>query len=230
MKRKLALIGSVFLYFAGPLFGGDLSTFANLGFSDDSKYFMFAQYGIDEETTFPYADLYLVDVSANRFVPQGVVHQDYPVHSQPGTTGEGALYTLLGSSLALKNQFAINHLKTGRILYLLVDGEEPKERLDFRDFLSGKQYQVTLVQSAVGEGEGVSSSFYIDLTVTSGDSQTKHYRVGLPNFRRKGVKRYRIRQIILSPHEGSLVFLVEKEEVDKRGSNIRYMVETVRLS
>ena len=42
------------------------------------------------------------------------------------------------------------------------------------------------------------------------------------------MKAYHIKQIILAPDGASLVFIVQKEEQDTRGSNIRYMVETVR--
>ncbi len=42
------------------------------------------------------------------------------------------------------------------------------------------------------------------------------------------MKAYHVKQIILAPDGVSLVFLVQKEEQDTNGYNIRYMVETVR--
>jgi predicted secreted protein len=42
------------------------------------------------------------------------------------------------------------------------------------------------------------------------------------------VENYRIREIILAPDNRSLVFVIEKHEVDRSGFNVRYMVETVR--
>ena len=211
-------------------YGGDIASYANLGFSADSRYFMFAQYGVLETSSFPYADLFIVDVPANKFVSQGVQKAVDSKESEPGFTGEAALYTVLAENVDLKKRYGIDHYETGRLLYLLLDGEKPKEELDFRDFVVGTRYKVKLVQSSSGEKESVRSSFYIDLTVTPQSGTSSYYRVGLPNYRRDGVKGYRIKQVLLSPNGKSLVFLIEKEEVDKTGSNIRFMVETVSIA
>ena len=53
----------VFVAVCGLLLAGDFATFQNLGFSADSKYFMFAQYGAVEKTALPYAELFVVDVA-----------------------------------------------------------------------------------------------------------------------------------------------------------------------
>ncbi len=49
----------------------------------------------------------------------------------------------------------------------------------------------------------------------------------MPNYWRKGVINYRIKQILLGPNERSLIFVIEKEEQDGKAENIRYMVETL---
>ena len=54
--------------------------------------------------------------------------------------------------------------------------------------------------------------------------------VGLPDYRREGVKSYRIKQIIAGPDEESLVFVVQKIQEDTEGVDIRYMVETVYIN
>jgi predicted secreted protein len=228
MRNKAWLLALVL--FSGVLYAGDVASFANLGFSADGRYFMFAQYGIQEESSFPYVDLFVVDVTANEFVDGGVIKKTYSKAAEPGFIGEGALYTIIGDSAALKGKYGVDHLETGRILYLLVDGEEPKEDLDFRDFVSGIRYKVNLQQNVYGSNENVRSSFYIDLTVIAKNGTAKYYRVGLPNYQRRGIKSYRIKQVLLSPDGKSLVFLIEREEVDKSGSNIRYMVETVVIA
>ena len=71
---------------------GDIARFVNLGFSPDSRYFMFGQYGIQEKGSAPWAESYIVDVKANAFVPRGVhkVTGSQPV--DPGTDGIGALF------------------------------------------------------------------------------------------------------------------------------------------
>jgi predicted secreted protein len=228
MKIKVAFIALFFLC-AGLLSAGDIAQFVNLGFSDDNRFFMFAQYGVQETTSFPYADLFVVDVPANKFVPQGVKHGVYSEPSEPGYNGEGALFNLLGDNLSLKAKYGIRHLNTGRLLYLLIDGDKPKSELDFRDFVSGKQYRVRLVQSARGSGKATRSSFFIEMTIISTSGTMSDYTVGLPNYERKEVKSYRIRQILLAPDGRSMIFVVEKEEVDTSGSNFRYMIETVRI-
>ena len=228
MRNKAWLLALVL--FSGVLYAGDVASFANLGFSADGRYFMFAQYGIQEESSFPYVDLFVVDVAANDFIDGGVIKKTYSKAAEPGFVGEGALYTIVGESAALIGKYGVDHLETGRILYLLVDGEEPKEDLDFRDFVSGIRYKVKLQQNVYGTNENVRSSFYIDLTVIAKNGSAKYYRLGLPNYQRRGIKSYRIKQVLLSPDGKSLVFLIEREEVDKSGSNIRYMVETVVIA
>jgi predicted secreted protein len=229
LKIKLAFI-VLFLLCAGLLFAGDIARFVNLGFSVDNRYFMFAQYGIQEQTSFPYADLFVVDVPTNKFVPQGVKHKVYESPAEPGYNGEGALFNLLEDNLQLKSRYRIQHLQTGRILYLLIDGDKPESKLDFRDFMTGKQYIVRLTQSSRGSGKEVRSSFYIDLTVIAKDGTMRDFTVGLPDYERTGVKSYKIRQILLAPDGKSMIFVVEKEETDRSGSNFRYMIETVRIN
>jgi hypothetical protein len=38
-----------------------------------------------------------------------------------------------------------------------------------------------------------------------------------------------MKQIVLAPDGSSLVFVVQKEEQDTQGVNIRYMVETLKV-
>ena len=54
------------------------------------------------------------------------------------------------------------------------------------------------------------------------------HTVGLPDYWRTGVRRYRIKQVLLAPDDRSVVMVIEREEQDSTGINIRYMVETVR--
>ncbi len=211
------------------LYAGDIATYVNLGFSEDSRYFMFGQYGIEETKNHPYAELYLVDLKANDFVPKGVKKAQYPVEVLPGQDGSGALLMALKDSIGLVDSYKINHIKTGRVVYLLINGEEPKSNLEFRDFLSGSTYTVNLVQRTFGKEPDIESSFHINLTVTDAKGSTKAYTIGLPDFKRKGVRTYRIKQVVFSPDERNLVFIVEREEIAGKSLNIRYMVETVNL-
>ena len=229
MRGKTVLWVAVLLLGGWALFGGDIASFINLGFSENSRYYMFGQYGVHEESSFPYADIFVVDVPKNDFVTGGVKHGEYSIPNEPGSRGEGALLNLLEDHLALKRQYEINHVQSGRLLYVRVDGQKPKANLDFRDFVTGTRYLVTMDQKKYGAGGSVSSSFHIDLTVIPSSDSARDYRIGLPQYRRTGVSGYTISRVILSPSGRSLVFLIEKEQTNKSGSDIRFMVETVTI-
>jgi predicted secreted protein len=220
----------VALFFCGAfLYAGDIATYTNLGFSEDSRYFMFGQYGIEEAKNQPYAEVFVVDLKANDFVPKGTKKVVYPVAVLPGQDGSGALYMVLRESKALVDSYKINHIKTGRVVYLLINGHEPKSTLEFRDFQGGSSYVVNLIQNTFGKDAEIESSFHINLSVTDAKGTTKAYTIGLPDFKRKGVRTYRIKQVVFSPDEKNLVFMVEREETAGKSINIRYMVETVNL-
>ena len=209
------------------LFAGDIANFQNLGFSADSKYFMFGQYGINEKTSLPYADIFFVNVKSNTFLPQGVKHVQFREPVKPGNDGRGALFNLLEESYNLTKKYNISHIATGRFLYILLDGEEAKAELSFRDFQSGHKYNITLSQKSRGEGKNIEAAFHIVLTIEDKSGKSRNLVVGLPNYWRSGVRGYRIKRIILAPDEKSLIFMIQKEEVNSAGPNIRFMVETV---
>jgi len=228
MKRLL--LGCAFLLITGiAAWAGDVAVFVNLGFSPNSKVFMFAQYGLDVDGIKPFAEIYTVNVDTNTFEPDGVKKKTFDVHIFPGQDGSGALYTLLEKNVALVDRYHIDHLALGRIVYLLVDGQEPKSHIEFRDFNTGNSYSVDLIQRAQTSGKPVGASYHVVLKATLKDGTTKSFTAGLPGFIREGVTAYRIRQIILSPDEKSLVFVVDKEYKSDTGKTVRYMVETVNI-
>jgi predicted secreted protein len=211
------------------LCAGDVANFVNLGFSDDAETFMFGQYGIDSESSTPFAELYAVDVDENVFTDDGVRRARYTVDLVPGMDGSGALYTLLGESAELVERYDINHLRPGRIVYLLVDGEEPKSSIEFRDFNTGNRFRVQLIQDRRGSGEDVSAAFHIELRVTFSDGRVRERTIGLPDFYREGVSQYRISHVYLGPREDSVVLVVQKETLLESGKTVRYMVETAAI-
>ena len=225
--KRLATFFLIFLL-TFPIFAGDIAKFANFGFSDDSRYFMFGFYGVTENGTGQYSELYVVDVAGNRFVPHGAQKKTYDNQPDPGQDGFGAMLTLYRDTIDRYGDYHVNHMESGRLLYLLVDGEEPKPVLSFRDFETGRSYRVELLQSTFGEGKDVSASFHINLTVTTG-SDEHYFTVGLPDYRRDGVESYQIRRIYSAPDDEALVFIVEKQEYAERGFGIRYMVESVEI-
>ena len=221
---------AVCLFATAAIFGfaGDIASFVNLGFSGDGRYFMFGQYGINEESL-PYAEIYTVDVPANSFVTGGVFKREYPVAVNPGQEGQGALFTLLHTARDHVNKYRIDHMKPGRILYLLLNGDDPERSLSFRDFETGNRYSIDLIQSSRGSGKSVEAAFYITMRLTRSSGTSSDYTIGRPGYYRSGVRGYQIRSIYASPDESSLVFVIEREEADTGGANIRYMVETVAI-
>lgn len=208
---------------------GDSATFVNLGFSEDSRFFSFAQYGIATEQSRPYSELFIVDVKKNVFVQNGSVSKVFNRDIEAGQDGFGALLSMLMENNGLFEKHRIDFLSNGRLVYILVNGEQPKDILEFRDFEREKKFRVSLRQEQFGSGDDISAAFHIALTVTDGNGRSKEYTIGLPDYRRPGVLRYKINKVYFSPDETSLVFVVEKETRDTGGVNIRYMVESVSL-
>ena len=227
IRRIAALALSALFFCSASLVAGDVATFVNLGFSEDSRTFMFAQYGIEDDTTTPFAEIYTVDVPGNRFVPNGTLSESYDVPLSPGQDGSGAFYNLLPEAERLVERYGLDHLRQGRLVYLLVNGQEPKSRISFRDFRSGNRYEVRLVQEQRGEGESVRAAFHILLTVIREGGSGEEYTIGLPDYFREGINRYQIRQILHAPNERGIVFVVEKITDTGDGREVRFMVETV---
>jgi len=230
MAKRLFLIGMLSALAAAAVWAGDVAQFVNLGFSDDSRYFMFSQFGVQEKSSAPYAELYVVDVPANAFTSQGIRKVTYTKSIEPGNSGQGALFNLIEDALGLKKQFRIDHLLTGRLLYLLVDGGKATDTIEFRDFLASNTYTVNLMQNVTQKGTEVSSTFHIALSIKGKGDSTRSLDIGSPNLSRSGVKSYHVKMIVLAPDGKSLIFVIQKEEQDTRGVNIRYMVETVRIN
>jgi predicted secreted protein len=226
MSKRLALVWVLVILTAFAAFAGDVAQFVNLGFSPDGKYFMFGQYGIAEKGSLPWAAASIVDVRKNAFVPKGSAELTGAQAADPGTSGLGALLKVLAGAAPQVTRFRIDHLVSGRLLYVLMDGATAADALEFRDFQSGKSYRVALAQTLSPKGD--SSSFSITVTVTDKDGKAVSFVAGDPTFKRPRVKAYHIKQIVLSPDGGALVFVVQKEEQDTHGDNVRYMVEATR--
>ena len=225
MTRRLVAILLCVLT-ASTVFGGDIAMFENLGFSSDGSVFAFGQYGVREGMANPYAELYVVDVAGNRFVSDGVYSMADNAPLSLGQDGRGALYYLLGRAHSVLQSRGVQHLTTGRPIYILVNGAEPRERLTFRDFNTNTRYDVRLEQTRRGSGDDSSASFYIDLTLTLSDDRVRTFTIGQPGYYRDGVADYRITQILVGPGENTVVFVVQKQMDD---GSVRYMVETVAL-
>lgn len=228
MRGKLLLIGLLFIISAAPVFAGDIATYVTLGFSKESKYFMFAQYGIADPSGKPYSDIFIVDIKENSFVPNGIISKVYDARADLNQDGFSALLASLENITAKKEAYGISYFTQGRPLYVLLNGDKPKPYLEFRDFVSGRKFEVVLEQIKGGSGKNLYAAFYIELGLVLPDGTRKDFVVGIPGYKRSMVKSYKIRQILSSPDGKSLIFIIEKKVIDENGNaDLRYMVETV---
>jgi predicted secreted protein len=216
---------------ASVLRAGDAASFVDLGFSPDGKIYMFAQYGVQSNTLRPWADLFAVDVPRNNFVSGGRISY---VHDSPvlaGQDGSGALYRIISRNTALADQYGVNFLRQGQPLYIALDNDPPSpgESIEFRDFESGNSFRASLVPFVEGSGENLKSSFYINLENTSRNGARKTYVVGTPQLKRPLIASYRIKKVMIAPHDGSIIFVIEMKKQAGSGYDIRYMVEAARL-
>jgi Predicted secreted protein len=227
--KKRCLVAAAIVLTALAAYAGDVATFVNLGFSADSAFFMFGQYGFDQAAGKPYAETYLVDDKRNDFVPSGVARKTFDASLEPGQDASGALYALVGEQQPLIKKYKIDHLRPGRLLYVLMDGQEPPASLSFRDFKTGSSYEISLNQSSATVKGQAAASFGIAISLTAKDGSTKRVVGGNPDIKRQGVQAYAIRRIIAAPDDKTLVLIVEKRMSDKGDQAVRYMIEALKL-
>jgi len=163
-------------------------------------------------------------VSGGRF---SYVH-DKPVVS--GQDGSGALYRIITRNVSIADRYKINYCFQGQPLYISMDTVEAAAApIEFRDFESGANYRASLVSMVEGSGATLKSSFYINLERTGRDGAKKTYTVGTPQLKRPLVSAYRIRKVMTAPQDGSMIFVIEMRIQEGGNTNIRFMVEALRL-
>jgi predicted secreted protein len=234
MKKhvKVIMSATLLLWGAASLWAGDVAVFRNLGFSPDSRYFQFAQYGIDGTTQTPWVQVDTVDVPRNLFTPSGMSKVEYSVPATLGDDGLKALMAHLDSISVQRKGLKLDFLQQGRPIYFRVTGEATGTDYDnfsVLDYKTGRTTAVSLKKTINTKGTIKSSSFFINLEIKDKTGKAVGtYKVGHPDVVRKGVQNYTVVQIILTPNERALVFVIEREESDgKGGINLRNMVETL---
>jgi predicted secreted protein len=220
---------------AASVWAGDVAVFKNLGFSPDSRYFQFAQYGIDATTQNPWVETFTVDVIKNDFTAGGKAKSTFPVGVTLGDDGLKALLAHLEKFGPERKKWNLDYLQQGRPIYFRVTGESNAadyDNLQVLDYKTGRQYNAVLKKTITPKGSASSSSFFINLEVKDKAGKVLGtYKVGNPSVVRQGVQNYTIVQMILTPNERNLIFVIEKEENDGQGGvNLRTMVETLTLA
>ena len=229
MTRKLMLFTAL-VFLLSPLWAGDTAVFVDFGFSADGRTYSFGQYGVNADTLRPWAEVCVVDVSSNNFVPGGRVSY---VHDSPiiaGNDGSGALYRIISRNTALTDRYNIGYLLQGYPLYVSMENgvTSGNETIEFRNFEKAESYRATLTSSGFGSAAG--SSFSISLEKRNNDGSAKTFTVGNAGIKRPGIISYRIRKVLADPQASALVFVIEMKKQNANGSvDIRYMVETLKL-
>jgi predicted secreted protein len=203
----------------------------DLGFSPDGGVYMFAQYGVVSNTLKPWADLFAVDVPQNNFVSGGRISYSSNNPINAGNDGIGAFYRIISQNTALAERYGVDYLRQGHPLYIALDPEEGSfrgERLEFRDFERGFSYQAQLISSVEGSGANLKSSFHITVNRVGPAGDRRTFSVGNPGIKRPQITAYRIKKVIASPLDNSVIFVIETRKPAVNGYDVRYMVETLR--
>lgn len=210
------------LIFSITLFAGDAATFINLGFSPDGKFFAFGQYGYQDGSGFPYAEVYIIDVVKNSYINGGVfkVLSDDP-YNKNGVNYTSDVHTLLAAvedaspllkkyHINVKNQGTTKNVthrnsqtigsERNTVRATLIERKEPK---NYDPFEGGKTY------------------FHIELL-----TQKNTFILGNKNRHRKGIFSYHLQSICMSQNKKAVVCIIGKKSLGFEGPDTRYMVET----
>jgi len=234
MKR--AMITSLLItLLCGSAAAVEVGTFVNLGFSPDSSVFSFGFYGIADAKGIPHAEAYFVDVEKNAWITEGQFTANAANPVILGQDGYGTFYKLLLKTKDVFVKTGVDLERPGRLVYILLNGEQPKEVLDFKDFETNISYLVKLKQEVKtekgknGSADHISSAFSINLSLTSADGKVRTWTIGRPSFFRPDVQGYKIRQILVAPSGQALVFVLEKLLPPGSPDLSTFMVETLSI-
>jgi predicted secreted protein len=229
-KCFFSLIAFSVLCVAG-VYAGDVANFVDLGFSEDGRIFMFAQYGVAEETLKPWAEMRVVDVRANDFVPNGRFNYTHTDRIAAGQDGSGALFRLIAQNAQAIERYAIPFLHQGIPLYVsLLNGHSPDgDTIDFRDFDKEQTYTARLVPYLEGSEDALHSSFFIELRQTDKNGAVRTFTVGTPAVKRNGIQSYSIKKALVAPDRSAIIFVIEMHVKNGNGPDIRYMIESYRF-
>ena len=231
-KKTILSVCIIFFISVLSLWAGDSAVFVDLGFSPDGRTYMFGQYGVLSPSLRPWADLYVVDMATNNFVPNGRLSNTQSAPIKAGQDGSGILYQILANNSNLTSRYRIDFQNQGQPLFISRD-ENPPERggeiITFRDFLSGKNYLMQLIPKFSGSGMTTQSTFYLNMEVRSPNGQVKYYTFGTPAFVRQQILSYNIKKVLIDSTGNSMIVVIEMKRAAGNGHDIRYMVEAVRL-
>lgn len=223
MKKTVFL----FLLFLNivAIYAGDIANFVNLGFSTDGNKFAFGIHGIKDKTYQAYAEIYLIDANTNNFLENGVFKTS-PTKATYALDSKTVFLSLQNRATPYLKKYGIIQEREGRPIYSQTEETKEDSTLMFRDFETGTEYTVILHSKNISATQ---SSFHITCDVISTNGNKRSYKVGHPDMVRTGTKSYSIKKVVIDNSASTLVFIVEKREVEKGGDSVRYMAEVVKM-
>ena len=218
----IGLYANILLFiWIGTLSAGDAAQFVTVGWSSDSQYYAFAQFGILDGSGFPYAELFIVDVQRNEFVQEGTFTNVWEDVDDTPANGLDVLIEVLGESDSMRKYLSIRPRMFGNFMNLCRNADN-----DTVKWKNSNQDTITIVceQKHVGSKYeyDIKSSFCLKILVNN-----RFYKyVGNPERMRNGVIRYDIDSVLRSRDGNMFVIVIKKTELGFEGPSIRYMVET----
>lgn len=220
---------SIFLFLLSlnivVIYAGDIANFVNLGFSVDGSKFAFGIHGVKDKTYQAYAQIYLVDANTNDFLENGIFKTS-PTKATYALDSKTVFLDLQHRAAPYLKKYGIMQEREGRPIYSQTEETKDDSALMFRDFETGSEYTIVLHSKNISNTE---SSFHITCDVISTNGSKHSYKVGHPEIVRAGTRAYSVKKIMVDNSNSTLVFIIEKKEIEKGGDSIRYMAEIIKL-
>lgn len=205
------------------IYAGDIANFVNLGFSKDGSKFAFGIHGVKDKTYQAYSEIYLIDANTNNFLENGVFKTS-PTKATYAMDSKTVFLDLQHRASPYLKKYGISQEREGRPIYSQTEETKDDNTLIFRDFETGYEYTVVLHSKNINNTQ---SSFHITCDVISTNGNKRSYNIGHPDIVRAGTKSYSIKKIIMD--NSTLVFIIEKKEIEKGGDSVRYMAEVIKM-
>ena len=231
---KKVLCGIIALAASLCAFAGDAAAFVDVGISSDGKTYIFGEYGRTDNDFQGYAEIYTVDIAKNDFVSGGVFKTE-PSGATSSKSGKTVYDELLSKAGWAVRKYDCKPALPENLLYIRDERVNDGREIVFKDFEGSSTeqsvfYHIKVNSQVEGSGLSTRSSFSITLEKKNekGELLSRNI-VGSPSVKRKGVSSYKVDRIFSDKSGRNLVFVIEKQVIDKNGTSIRYMVETIRL-
>jgi predicted secreted protein len=236
MRTILALFA--FFGLALPALAGDYADRAILGFSEDGAYFAFDEYGVQDGSGFPYANVYVIDVAKDSWVegtPIRVTIED-----------DGAMLTTARSDAMKKARPILDrlniiargsHVVDNPATELSADPYAVRFRTNQWFNMVERPWSLKLTRIPMPDSKGCENfddvaGFRLDLTDPDGGTHVLNEDKSLPASR-TCARDYRISDVVVLPSdsggEGSMAVILSLIRQGFEGPDRRFLAVTTRF-